>query len=84
MTGDLVPRAMQFAIQAHERIDQRRKYSNQPYDTHLKAVADMVASVSGDLEMLAAAWLHDVVEDTAATIEDVRQEFGNGVAQLVD
>jgi len=82
-TPTLVQRARDFAIRTHRRIDQRRKYSNQAYEVHLKAVADLVASVSGDEEMLAAAWLHDSVEDTPATLEDIEREFGDGVARLV-
>ncbi|HTP95309.1 MAG TPA: HD domain-containing protein, partial [Burkholderiales bacterium] len=80
---DLVPRAQRYATGAHRRIDQRRKYSSQPYEVHLKAVADLVASVTDDAETLAAAWLHDTVEDTPATLQDVEREFGPGVAQLV-
>ena len=76
-------RALQFATQAHRRIDQRRKYSRQPYEVHLRAVADIVASVTDDPEMIAAAWLHDSVEDTPATLEDIGREFGTGVAALV-
>jgi hypothetical protein len=79
----LVHRAREFATQAHRRIDQRRKYSNQAYEVHLKAVADLVAWVSDDQEMIAAAWLHDTVEDTPATLGDIEREFGRGVAQLV-
>jgi hypothetical protein len=79
----LVPRAARFATQAHRRIDQRRKYSKQAYEVHLKAVADIVASISDDEEMIAAAWLHDTVEDTPATLEDIEREFGPYVAGLV-
>jgi hypothetical protein len=79
----LVARASRFATQAHRRIDQRRKYSKQAYEVHLKAVADIVASVSDDPEMVAAAWLHDSVEDTPATLEDIEREFGRDVAGLV-
>jgi hypothetical protein len=81
--GSLVQRAYRFATQAHRRIDQRRKYSKQAYEVHLKAVADIVASVSDDQEMIAAAWLHDTVEDTPATLEDIEREFGAGVAGMV-
>lgn len=80
---DLVQRARYYATEAHQRIDQRRKYSNQPYEVHLKSVARLVESVTDDQEMIAAAWLHDTVEDTQATIEDIEGEFGAGVAQLV-
>ena len=81
---DLVARARQFATEAHSRIDQRRKYSNQPYDVHLKAVASIVSEVTDDPEMIAAAWLHDVVEDTPATFEDIERLFGRPVAALVE
>jgi hypothetical protein len=81
---DLVHKARLFATELHQRIDQRRKYSNQPYDVHLKAVADMVAGICADQEMIAAAWLHDTVEDTPATVEDIAREFGTGVARLVE
>ena len=81
---DLVARARAFAIREHRRIDHRRKYSNQPYDVHLEAVAKLVAEVTDDPEMIAAAWLHDVVEDTPMTRDDVEREFGSAVARLVD
>jgi hypothetical protein len=79
----LIQRAKVFATQAHRRIDQRRKYTAQPYEVHLKAVAELVGSVTDDAEMIAAAWLHDTLEDTPATYEDIEKEFGPGVAQLV-
>lgn len=80
---DLVQRAMGYAIETHQRIDQRRKYSNQPYSVHLEQVAKIVASITDDQEMIAAAWLHDVVEDTPATLDDIHHEFGASVAELV-
>lgn len=83
MSEDLIQRARDFATQAHKRIDQRRKYSNQPYDAHLKAVAGLVAEVTDDTEMIAAAWLHDTVEDTPATHHDIEDAFGPAVARLV-
>ena len=70
--NDLVRRAREFATSAHKRIGHRRKYSQQPYDAHLKAVANLVAEVSDDQQMIAAAWLHDTVEDTPATHHDIR------------
>ena len=82
--GDLVTRAREFATIAHQRIDHQRKYSKQPYHVHLEAVAELVASVSDDEEMIAAAWLHDTVEDTPATLDDIEEHFGESVAQLVE
>ena len=81
--NDLVAAARRFATEAHERIDQRRKYSNQPYQEHLKAVAEHVAGVTDDAEMIAAAWLHDTVEDTPATFGDLERAFGRAVRDLV-
>lgn len=81
--NDLVRRASRYATSAHARINQLRKYTGQPYDVHLKAVAQLVAEVSDDAAMVAAAWLHDVVEDTPATFDEVEREFGADVAQLV-
>ena len=80
----LIDRARQFAIQAHAAIGHRRKYTQLPYDVHLANVATIVSSVTEDAEMIAAAWLHDVVEDTPVTLERVESEFGKGVAELVE
>ena len=82
--SDLVDRARVYATEAHQRINHRRKYNNEPYHVHLSAVAKLVASVTDDEEMVAAAWLHDTVEDTQATKEDVEAEFGMQVAELVE
>ena len=81
--SELVTAARRFATQAHRRINHVRKYTQKPYEIHLKAVAELVATVSDDPEMLAAAWLHDTVEDTPATLEDIEAKFGGGVAALV-
>lgn len=77
-------RAMEFAAHYHGIIDHRRKYTGEPYIEHPKAVVEIVKSVSHTPAMLAAAWLHDVVEDTPATIEEVRKTFGAEVAGLVE
>ncbi len=50
--NDLVNRAIEYATQAHAPIDQRRKYSNQPYDVHLKSVANLIREVVDDDEMV--------------------------------
>lgn len=71
-----------FAITAHG--DQLRKYTNEPYVTHCRSVAELVKRYGGTPDMISAAWLHDVVEDTAATVDDVRTRFGETVARYVD
>ena len=82
--ADIAERARAFAVNAHTRIGHLRKYHKLPYATHLHNVAALVGSVTGDPETLAAAWLHDVVEDTPATLEDVEKAFGSSVASLVE
>jgi hypothetical protein len=82
--ADLVKRARDFAIAAHKSLNHRRKYTNAPYSEHLQNVVNLVASISDEPETLAAAWLHDVVEDTPTTLEDVESAFGPSVAHLVD
>lgn len=80
---DLEARARLFALAAHSAVDQRRKYTNEPYIVHLAAVASLVKSVASSSEMVAAAWLHDVVEDTKITLEIIADEFGREVGNYV-
>jgi (p)ppGpp synthase/HD superfamily hydrolase len=79
----LAERARLYATTAHARINQLRKYTLQPYDAHLKSVATMVAQAGGDPAMVAAAWLHDIVEDTPTTFDEIEREFGADVVALV-
>ena len=80
---NLIESARNYAIAAHRRIGHLRKYNQQPYEVHLKAVADLVATVTDEPETIAAAWLHDIVEDTEVTFEDLEKAFGPRVARLV-
>ena len=78
----MLERAIQFATQAHK--GQYRKYTHDPYITHPLAVMEIVRGVPGHTqEMLAAAVLHDVVEDTDVSLSDIKSEFGDQVARLV-
>lgn len=77
----IVDKAKAFATAAHE--GQERKYDGSPYIVHPTAVAKMVASMTDDEEMVAAAYLHDVVEDTPVTGEEIHKLFGDRVAELV-
>ena len=78
---ELVIRAVQFAAQAH--AGQVRKYTGEPYLMHVLAVARGVASRTNDPEIIAAAVLHDVLEDTPTTYVQLRWEFGARTAMLV-
>jgi (p)ppGpp synthase/HD superfamily hydrolase len=80
---DIVERARVFATAAHAAVKQVRKYTGEPYVNHPAAVAKIVESVPHTPEMLAAAFLHDVVEDTGITLDLIRAEFGDHVADLV-
>ncbi len=81
---NLEERALEFATLAHASIDQRRKYTNENYIVHPTAVAEIVRSVPHTPEMIAAAYLHDVVEDVPGiTIVDIESKFGATVGRLV-
>lgn len=81
-TFELIGKALIFATTHHR--GQVRKYTNDPYITHPVAVMSILSEAGvQDEEMLCAALLHDIVEDTYATIEEVEFLFGFRVAQLV-
>lgn len=84
MQHPLVEKARQFASDAHGRLEQVRRYTNEDYIVHPQAVAERVAACLPDPEVLAAAWLHDVVEDTDVDLEEIRLLFGDEVALLVE
>ena len=67
----------------HEHKDQRRK-SGEPYFIHCFEVATILADMRLDAETIAAALMHDMVEDTDIEIEDVEREFGPTIAKMVD
>ena len=81
---DLIKSARLFANSSHQRISVDRSPALQSPEVHLKSVAQIVASVSEDPKVIAAAWLHDIVEDTSVTISEVERRFGADVANLVD
>ena len=78
----LFSKAVKFAAKAHR--GQVRKYTGEPYIHHPLAVAEIVATVLHTEEMLVAAVLHDVVEDTDHTIQDICDEFGSVVGMYVE
>ena len=81
---DIVRKAQVYAMAAHAAVGQKRKYTGEPYIVHPAEVASIVARVPGATpDMVAAAWLHDVVEDTGCTFTDVHMAFGIDIATLV-
>lgn len=73
--------AKEFAENAHK--GQRRKNTNVPYITHPIRVAKRLESIQASDELICAAYLHDVVEDTPVEIEDIEHQFGPRIAYLV-
>lgn len=78
----ILDRAIGFAVRAHANTERRGK--GFPYIVHPLEAVEIVATITPDQELLAAAALHDTVEDTDVTVEDIRREFGDRVAAIVE
>jgi guanosine-3',5'-bis(diphosphate) 3'-pyrophosphohydrolase len=78
---ELVQRAYRVAEEAHR---EQKRNSGEPYINHCLAVATILANLRVPPEVIAAALLHDTVEDTDVTLDDLRRDFGEVVANLVD
>jgi (p)ppGpp synthase/HD superfamily hydrolase len=76
-------RALTFATAAHAAVGQKRKYDGEDYIVHPIRVADIVRTYGGSDDQIAAAYLHDVVEDTQVDIDTIRDMFGDTIAELV-
>ena len=81
LNTELLDRAIVFAVRAHAGTERRGK--GYPYIIHPMEAVEIVATMTSDQELLAAAALHDTVEDTDVTVEQIRAEFGERVAALV-
>ncbi len=81
MDSSLLDRAIFFAVKAHANTERRGK--GFPYIVHPMEAVEIVSTMTNDQELLSAAVLHDVVEDTDVTLDDIRREFGDRVAELV-
>ena len=81
LNTDLLDRAIIFAVHAHHDTERRGK--GFPYIVHPMEAVEIVSTITSDQELLAAAALHDTIEDTDVTVEDIRREFGDRVAELV-
>ena len=78
---NLLDRAIIFAVKAHHNTERRGK--GFPYIVHPMEAVEIVATITSDQELLAAAVLHDTIEDTDVTVEELRAEFGDRIANLV-
>ena len=79
---ELVSEAIAFAVKAHDGM--RRKKSESPYVLHPMEAAVIVGTMSEDQNLIAAAALHDVVEDAGVSIEEIEEKFGRRVRELVE
>ena len=78
---ELVSEAIAFAVKAHDGM--RRKKSSAPYILHPMEAAVIVGTMTEDPNLIAAAVLHDVVEDAGITIDEIEERFGKRVRELV-
>lgn len=77
----MISRAEAFATAAHEAVNQKRKFTDEPYIVHPRAVASVVQRLQvHSWEQIVLAWLHDTVEDTGVTRETIRIIFGSEIA----
>ena len=81
LNTELLDRAINFAVRAHAGTERRGK--GFPYIVHPMEAMEIVATMTPDQELLAAAALHDTVEDTDVTVDMIRAEFGDRIADLV-
>ena len=79
---DKVTKAIEFAANAHDGMV--RKKDNTPYILHPLEAATVVGSMTDDRDVISAALLHDVVEDTEITIDEIEEAFGKRVRELVE
>ena len=79
---ELVSEAIAFAVKAHDGM--RRKKSDAPYILHPMEAAVIVGTMTDDQNLIAAAALHDVVEDAGIAIEEIEKRFGKRVRELVE
>lgn len=78
-----IPQAKRFAARKHGERGQIRKFSGLPYIVHPEGVAALVKDFGGDEDQIMAAWLHDTMEDTGTTYDDLAEKFGKHIADIV-
>ena len=79
---ELIRHAKAFAYERH--AGQTRKGNDEPFTSHLDKVTDIIQSLTRDEEVIAAAWLHDLVEDTDTSLEEIVERFGDRVGRFVE
>lgn len=80
--SELLDKAIVFAVKAHHNTERRGK--GFPYIVHPMEAVEIVATITSDQELLAAAVLHDTVEDTDIEVEDIKKQFGDRIAAIVE
>lgn len=78
---EIINAAKSFATEKH--LGQTRKFNGDAYINHPAAVAKLVKNFGGNADMIAAAWLHDTLEDTNTSIEELKEKFGDKITSLV-
>ena len=81
LNPNTLTKAYDFAVKAHEN---QKRHSGDPYVIHPVEVANILTEMKLDSATIATGLLHDTIEDTFATYETIKQEFGDEVADLVD
>lgn len=80
---NIIDKAAVFATAAHAAVGQVRKYTGEPYIVHPQEVVTILSEFYDDESMLAAAWIHDTVEDTHITLDIIEDCFGSLVRDMV-
>lgn len=81
MADNLLAHAAEFAIRAHG--DQKRKYTGAPYWHHLREVATTLIQYGASMDIVAAGWLHDTIEDTPVKFKELVAVFGLSISTMV-
>jgi (p)ppGpp synthase/HD superfamily hydrolase len=81
LTENHIEDAIQFGIEKHQ--GQMRKYGGKPYFTHPSAVANVIKQFTNDQDVIIAAYLHDTLEDTQTTYQEIVEKFNERVANIV-
>ena len=81
LDSELIERAYSFALESHRS---QKRHSGDPYISHPIAVADILLNLKLDTPTIITGLLHDTLEDTLATEDDIKQKFGHEVLQLVN